>query len=239
MNKNRKKQLALIVLGGLIVGTNLYWRQRCRHLRKYLTTSQEWEKEYTLSAETKDAELTRTSVDKRTTTSTLAVAAKKAGTTPSELPKRIDELQQQFDEAQKEAKSARKNWSRWWVERYINSADSGDESDATVNIVVANLNRGCMEDSKWLGKNLLEESNQIGLISAGGDQAFVIVVSNDLTDRVTALNIAEDVAEQIGGGAGGDEVYASGGGGNAEQILSALQHTADSLRDELVNPDEQ
>ena len=89
MNKSQTIRVALVTIGGFVVGTALYWRRRYQKVCDYLQVSREWEHRYFAAAAKDTGQVSDASTEESTASSTLTIAAKKAGTTPTYLPDRI------------------------------------------------------------------------------------------------------------------------------------------------------
>jgi alanyl-tRNA synthetase len=68
----------------------------------------------------------------------------------------------------------------------------------------------------------------------GGKVAIVVAVSKELTDRVTAGELAQTVARAVGGGAGKAIDLAVAGGRDPSKLSQALETVADQARSALA-----
>lgn len=228
---NDRTQLLTAALGALVVGTNIYWRRRYRHLYERLTRSREWDDRSDVDTGDGHGGSEHGGAD---SSATLSIAAKKASVSPRDLPERIEELNEQVDDQSTKIGRIRKNWSRWWVDEYVER----DELDGRA--VVVNLDRGESADAKLLAKRTVHSSSSTAwFIYADADDTFYVTVGDELRDEYRADELAEEVTAIAGGGSGGTASLASGGGGGPEKTLEACRRVADRLREETLTSDAQ
>lgn len=181
----------LIGLAGIvIVVTNLYWWRRERTVRSSLTVSRDWE----TTSNTVDQAERRAPQE----------AAEQLDARVEDLPERVAALDEERRNLRRELDTVREQWANaWWTAR-----DAGNESD---RVLVVEFDHGELPDARALAKRAIE-TDRITLVAAHGDGSFAVAVGDRVNGDFSAREVATDLADVVGGGAGGNARLASGGG---------------------------
>ena len=82
---------------------------------------------------------------------------------------------------------------------------------------------------RWEGARVEADGEGITLVVAHGDGSFAVAVDEALADEFSATAIGREIADEAGGGAGGNDRLAAGGG-----ATDALGETAERVRKRLL-----
>lgn len=181
----------LIGLAGIaLVVSNLYWWRRERTVRNSLIVSRDWE----------TATNTVEQVDRRAPQE----AAEQLDARVEDLPERIAALDEERRDLRRELDTVREQWAdSWWTAR-----EAVTENDP---VLVVEFDRGELPDARALAKRAIE-TDRITLVAAHGDGSFAVAVGDGVDGDFSAKEIATDLADVVGGGAGGNARLAAGGG---------------------------
>lgn len=210
-------KLISIVSGVALAGMTLYWRRRERMVRESLTVSRDWE------ANTNDTGKSHTEDRKERRAATEAADLLNARV--RDLPKRITSLDEERRDLRHELDSVRERWAdSWWTAKVDEAITTSDDPA----ILVIELDSGELPDARAFAKRAMEE-DAITLVAAHGDGSFAVAVGEALSGEFNAEDIACKIADEAGGGAGGNARLAAGGGAtgalseSCEQIKWTLQ----------------
>ena len=212
MNNTRLIGLAS---GIALVGTTLYWRQRERTVRRSLTVSKDW------ASETNEID--------REERRAAREAAEHLDARIEDLPERVTALDDERRNLRRELDAVRGRWAdSWWGSLTSDrSVDDGpDGADPPVRVV--EFVNGELSDARALAKRAMDGEG-ITLVVAHGDGSFAVAVDEALADAFSATAIGREIAEEAGGGAGGNDRLAAGGG-----ATEALGETAERVRQRLL-----
>lgn len=193
-------KLLTVVSGIALAGTSLYWRRREQLVEESLTASRDWETNATnATTETERA-------DRR--------AAREAAETLDarieDLPERVEALDEERRDLRRELDAARECWAdALWRAHSEPAIESGQRGDPPV--LVVEFENGELPDARAFAKRALAE-DAITLVAAHGDGSYAVAVGEKLSEAFDASDIADDLADAVGGGAGGNERLAAGGG---------------------------
>lgn len=191
MNKSTIYTTVTSFVSGIVLAT-LYWRRRERTVRESLTVSRDWEE----NVHTND--IARESLREAQEAAELLDARIK------DLPERITALDEERRDLRRELDTVRERWAAWWL------TQSHWITDDTVHVI--EFDHGELPDARAFAKQAMNE-NGIYLIAAHGDNSFAVAVGESMSDSHSAEDIAHEIVEEVGGGAGGNDRMASGGGG--------------------------
>lgn len=207
----------LPVVAGLLaalVGTNLYWWHRERSVRQSLTVSRE---RRTGLGGTSD----RTASAERL----LQQAAENAGTAPDQVPSAVQRLHAEVRRLEGDLERARSCWAdSWWTARMAEPVVPDVGFSQTVV-----LDDAVLGDVEAFGKRAAECDRAVTIVVASGDGTFATAVGSELVDRFSAAELAEAVADEAGGDAGGSQSLATGSGD-----AGALPEAAHSVQQEIA-----
>jgi alanyl-tRNA synthetase len=199
-----------LVSGIALVGTTLYWRRRERTTRESLTVSRDWE----TTTNTNDTEREGQRAARK--------AAEYLDTRVEDLPERIATLDEERRDLRRELDAVRERWAEsWWTMR----ADADVDTDA---VLLVEFDRGELPDARAFAKRAMKE-DKITLVAAHGDGTFAVAVGNTWMDDFSAAEIAKEIADVAGGGAGGSTQLAAGGGATDE-----LSESCQRVRENLI-----
>ncbi|EMA56190.1 alanyl-tRNA synthetase [Halococcus thailandensis JCM 13552] len=208
-----------MLVGGIaFVATCCYWWQRERRIRESLIASREW------------AANTAGEIDREGLRAAEA-AAERLDARVEDLPQRIATLDEERRDLRREVSTARERWAdALWHARFSRENDGGRSfDDGTVRTI--EFERGELADARALAKRASDEAG-VTLIAAHGDGSFAVAVGETTTDEFSATDIADDLADEVGGGAGGNERLAAGGG-----ATGALSEGCQRIQDHLLQSD--
>lgn len=201
-------------LGVALLGANVYWRRRERTVRESLITSREEQAD----AEGGSEELAR--------------LARMLDADPEDVPSEVRALETRLEKKvdqvaalSTELGEVRRRWAMLVAETLVTPRLGPDEPQ----VVVLTLAGGTTEDTKALGKVLIERRQWVGIVIAEAAGTFTVTVGEELRETVAANDLAERIADRAGGGAGGSTQIANGGGD-----ADALRDAAEELEAELT-----
>lgn len=175
-----------------LVGTTVYWRRRARAIKESLTVSREWEAN------------TNTAVQNRNELRAAQQAAQLLDGRVTELPERVEAVDRERRDLRRELDSVRERWAdAWWETNAISE---------TAHFVA--FDRWELPDARAFAKRAMDE-HCITVVVATGDDSFAVAVGDPLVDEFSATDIAAEITEHAGGGAGGTDRLATGGGATA------------------------
>lgn len=206
MNKSTLYTTFTGFVSGIALAT-LYWRRRERTVRESLTVSRYWE------------ENTHTNDIAREDLREAQEAAELLDARIDDLPDRITALDEERRDLRRDLDTVRERWAAWWL----------SQSDWTTDdsVYVIEFERGELPDARAFAKRAMNE-NGIYLIAAHGDNSFAVAVGETLSESHSAEDIAHEIVEEVGGGAGGNDRMASGGGGT-DAPGEACRHIKEEL----------
>ncbi|MDL5361204.1 alanyl-tRNA synthetase [Halalkalicoccus sp. NIPERK01] len=208
--------LAVVVGTAATAVSNLYWWNRTRTIRESLAVS---------------AARDEAVVGERTRANrTLEAAAKRADVDPEDLPAAIDALHEELadmeherDAVKSEAGSLRSRWAeRWWQARMA-------EADGPRAIAITI--EGDDADARALAKHAPGYNGGVTIVTTEPNHTFVVTVGDAMAD-LDATDLAAELTDLAGGGAGGSARRATGGGASAG-LAEAASDLADRLSGEL------
>lgn len=180
-----------------LAGTTVYWRRRERMVRESLTVSRDWETNTTNTIEQEDRQAAKK-------------AARQLDTTVTKLPERVTALDEERRDLRRECDAVREQWADAWWESQTGVVTAGNEP----NVLYVAFDRWELPDARAFAKRALDE-DAITLVVARGDGSFAVAVGDPLVGTFSADEIANEIVEQAGGGAGGNDRLAAGGGATA------------------------
>lgn len=180
-----------------LAGTTVYWRRRERMVRESLTVSRDWETNTTNTIEQEDRHAAKK-------------AARELDTTVPKLPERITALDEERRDLRRERDAVRERWADAWWASQTSALTAGDEP----NVLCVAFDRWELPDARAFAKRALDE-DAITLVVARGDASFAVAVGDPLVGTFSADEISDEIVEQAGGGAGGNDRLAAGGGATA------------------------
>jgi alanyl-tRNA synthetase len=168
-----------------------------------------------IEAVTGDAAIERIHEDERQ----LRRAAETLKVSGSELPDRIQQLQQQVKALKDQLDAVRAREAE--AEAVTLAADAVD------GVVAARRDGLSPDDLRRLAIATLGQLDNgvVALVGAGADRStagIVVAVTPDLTDRVSAAEIAAPAAKALGGGTAKNRELVVGGGKNVDAVEDAL-----------------
>jgi alanyl-tRNA synthetase len=193
------------VSGIALAGTTLYWRRRERTVRESLTVSHDWETE-TNSNPNSNTE-TNTNNPERKERRAAREAAERLDARVEDLPERIAALDGERRALRRELDAVRERWADSWWKYRSDEMKEGDDPP----VLVVEFDRGELPDARAFAKRAMKE-NRITLVAAHGDGSFAVAVGDMLLDDFSAADIASEITDEVGGGAGGNTRLAAGGG---------------------------
>ncbi|MEZ0119697.1 UNVERIFIED_ORG: alanyl-tRNA synthetase [Heyndrickxia coagulans] len=153
----------------------------------------------------------------------LKEASAKLKVKPTELPDRIDALQQELKEAQRENASLAAKLANIEAGSLVDRVKVVDG----INVLAAKVEAGDMNQLRNMADDLKQKlgSGIIVLAAAtDGKASFIAGVTKDLVEKgYHAGKLVKEVASRCGGGGGGRPDMAQAGGKQPEQIDAALQ----------------
>lgn len=213
----RANTLLAVVAGAVTTAvSNLYWWNRTRAIRESLAVSA-----------ARDEAIVG---ERMRANRTLEAAAKRADVAPEELPATIDALHEEIDGLERErdavkseAGSLRSRWAeRWWQARMA-------ETDGPRAIAVTI--EGDDDDAHALAKHAPDYNEGVTIVTTEPDHTFVVTVGDAMVD-LDATDLAAELTDLAGGGAGGSPRRATGGGASAG-LAEAASDLANRLSGEL------
>jgi alanyl-tRNA synthetase len=197
-----------------LAGTSLYWRRREQGVKESLTASREWETNATSETERADRRAARE-------------AAETLDARVEDLPERVGTLDEERRDLRRELDAVRERWADALWRAHSGAEPESDDPP----VFVVEFERGELPDARAFAKRALDE-DAITLVAAHGDGSYAVAVGEALVEEFDASDIATDLAEAVGGGAGGNERLAAGGG-----ATGALGDGCRRVRETLVRSD--
>ena len=210
------EKLLTIASGIALAGTSLYWRRRERRVIESLTASREWEANATGETDRAVGRAAREAADHLD-----------AGV--EDLPERVRAVDEERRDLRRELDTVRERWAdALW--RVRSDTDAGDER-GDPPVFVVEFEHGELPDARAFAKRAIEDE-AITLVAAHGDDSFAVAVGEELSEVFSAEDIADELADEVGGGAGGTDRLAAGGG-----ATGALGDGCRRVRERLVGPE--
>lgn len=208
-----KRTLAELAIGSaLVAGTNLYWRRREQAVRDGLTTSRKRQESGGFQREEVRA---------------AEEAADALNTRPADLPEKVEALDEKVRKLNHDLDSLRKRWvDTWWSARMQQPIDPSEP-----HVLSITLEEGTLSDAEAFGERTAMDEWGIAIITAHADSTFVITVGEELSDEFGAADLAQELSDRAGGGAGGDDHYATGG--DVEELQAGSQYVRDQLEEKI------
>ncbi len=201
-----------------LLATSLYWRRRERIVREGLTTSQMFD----ARERTADSPETRQAA---------TAAARTLSCSVSELPARVQAIDDERRSLRNEIDTVREHWAaQWW-----HTVAPDDNTDDWPSVVHATLPKGDHDDVTVLAKQAMDEP-VIAILVGGADASLGVAVGQELTDHYSASDIAREITDHAGGGAGGTDQLATGGTGadDTDELEVVCRSVGDELTDRAV-----
>jgi alanyl-tRNA synthetase len=212
MNEKRSAFVGSIA----VVATSCYWWRRERRVRESLIASQEW------------AANTANETDRKELRAAEA-AAECLDARVEDLPQRIATLDEERRDLRRELGRTRECWAdALWHARFDDSTEPPDGDDL---VRIVEFEWGELADARALAKRASDEAG-VTLVAAHHDGSFAVAVGEELTTALSATDVADDLAAEVGGGAGGNDRLAAGGG-----AAGALGEGCRRLRNDLLESD--
>jgi alanyl-tRNA synthetase len=139
-----------------------------------------------------------------------------------DIPGRVGRLTEALEEAGKEVRQLRQQMAR---ERF-QAGQLETRSVAGVSVLARRVDGLAMNELRDLADSLKQKigSGIVILGAADGDKALLVVsVTKDLTGRIPARAVIQDLAPMIGGGGGGRPDFAQAGGSKPGELDGALE----------------
>jgi alanyl-tRNA synthetase len=184
-----------LVSGIALAGMSLYWRRREQTVRESLTVSRDWESN--TNANDTDRE-ERQAAQK---------AAEHLDARVEDLPERIAALDEERRDLRRELDAVRERWADSWWESHLDR--SGGTDDFPIHVI--EFDHGELPDARAFAKRAMNEEG-VTLIAAHGDGSLAVAVGEALSAAFDATDIAREITDEVGGGAGGNARLATGGG---------------------------
>lgn len=212
--------LIVAILAMAIVGVHLLWRSRYQSALDGIETSLEWESNSATQHYNFGHEV-------------LISASETAGVSPDELPDEIKRLTGRVEELETTVDGLRENWARSLWTTLQTEPVSMDEPHA----IHISIPGGTSDDARALARYALTNEQEIAIITAEDDGSFAVGVGESIAEDFPADSVAADLIELVGrGGSNGTDRLASGGGADAETIVSCASNLRDRLSQSLPNP---
>lgn len=219
------ERLIAIASGIAFTGTSLYWRRRERTIKDSLTASREWNAKAASGDDWVDRRAARE-------------AAERLDARVADLPERVASLDEERRDLRRELDSVRERWADalWCSHSEIETTtETAPRSDPPVFVV--EFEYGELPDAQAFAKRALKE-DAITLVAARGDGSYAVAVGESLVEAFDASDIADSLADEVGGGAGGNERIATGGGatgGLTEGFRQVQKRLTRATHDEDAN----
>jgi alanyl-tRNA synthetase len=159
--------------------------------------------------------------------------AGRLGTTPDDVPVRIESLQDELKAQQHENARLRRRIARLEFEDLLRET----REIAGVSVLVARVNPTTVdtlrEMADWFRDRAASGVVVLGMVAENGKPQLIVAATKDLGKRVHAGNIIKAAAQIVGGGGGGRPDMAQAGGKDADKLDAALQHAADLIAQAL------
>ena len=177
-----------------------------------------------IEALTADGAIERLQLDE----SLLGSLAERLRTTPAEIPAHVEQLSERLRRAEREAESLRMK---------VASAQAGSATESARDIGgvkvlaqrVTDLDaNGLRQLADQLSQKLRSGVVVLGLASEG-KASLVVRVTDDLTKRLQAGKLVNEIAAVVGGKGGGKPDMAMAGGKEPEKLDAALERAFDAV----------
>jgi alanyl-tRNA synthetase len=153
-----------------------------------------------------------------------------------------DDLENRIDSILAEVETLRREVQRRQQQQAHESAgklSSHARDIHGVRVVAEEVQNASQEDLKQL-VDAVREDLRSGVVVLGSAQngkvPIVVGVTEDLTSRLHAGDLAKEVAKKAGGGAGGRPEFGIGAGTQPAQLRAALQHAFTVVEQTLQTP---
>lgn len=210
---NRRTLALLGVLVGAVVAQHRYYARRLDDVVSRLRESYAYDTTYSTPSSADHA------------SQSLRDAAEAAGVAPSDLTAWVEAQDERISALKNRETAVRRRWADAWVQAA--SRDPVDPSGQQELVVV--LDDCELDDALELAKRTVEFDGVVAFVGALEDGSFAVTVGATRRDEFSAATLADRVADQTGGGAGGDADLATGGAGTGE-LAEALR----AVRDEVA-----
>lgn len=197
-----------------LAGTTVYWRRRERRVKESLTVSRDWERNTNTVAQ---AEL-----------QAAKKAARRLDAQVTDLPERVTTLDEERRDLRRELDAVRERWADSWLSQSSVATDGP-------NVRMVAFDDWELDDARAFAKRALKE-DAITLVVARGDDSFAVAVGDSLVGAFSAAEIASDVTEEAGGGAGGNDRLAAGGGATGELDAACRRVKQSLVQSETIQP---
>ncbi|WP_049999118.1 DHHA1 domain-containing protein [Halococcus sediminicola] len=194
------EKLLTIASGIALAGTSLYWRRRERIVTKSLTATRDWEANATGETDRAVGRAAREAADHLD-----------AGV--EDLPERVRAVDEERRDLRRELDTVRERWADalWRARSDTDAGDADDGGRGDPSVFVVEFEHGELPDARAFAKRAIEDE-AITLVAAHGDDSFAVAVGEELSEVFSAEDIADELADEVGGGAGGTDRLAAGGG---------------------------
>ncbi len=163
----------------------------------------------------------------------LREAAQRLGVEETQVPQKVERLQQQLKEAEQRAQRITERYARQVARQLVNEARRLDG----VTVVVARVAGLDAEAIKRVSDFVVEQVKGPFVVFLVGEQkgrpVMFARVAPELTDRVQARALIQQAGRFLKGGGGGSAERAEGGGRSLEQVDQALRAVEEVLRQGL------
>ncbi len=164
----------------------------------------------------------------------LREAAQRLGVEETQVPQKVERLQQQLKEAEQRAQRITERYARQVARQLVNEARRLDG----VTVVVARVAGLDTEAIKRVSDFVVEQVKGPFVVFLVGEQkgrpVMFARVAPELTDRVQARALIQQAGRFLKGGGGGSAERAEGGGRSLEQVDQALRAVEEVLREGLA-----
>ncbi len=164
----------------------------------------------------------------------LRETAQRLGVEETQVPQKVERLQQQLKEAEQRAQRITERYARQVARQLVNEARHLDG----VTVVVARVAGLDAEAIKRVSDFVVEQVKGPFVVFLVGEQkgrpVMFARVAPELTDRVQARALIQQAGRFLKGGGGGSAERAEGGGRSLEQVDQALRAVEEVLREGLA-----
>jgi alanyl-tRNA synthetase len=159
--------------------------------------------------------------------------ARKVGAQPDQLETRIEQLQQELADRDRQLQAIQRDLSRRQLDTLLSQVQEVDGVKVLAAQVEATSAENLREMSDWLRDRL---GNAIVVLGAAVDEKPLLVAAatEDAVKRGGhAGNLVREVARVVGGGGGGRPNLAQAGGRDVDKLPEALAKVSDLVREQL------
>jgi alanyl-tRNA synthetase len=160
-------------------------------------------------------------------------AAGRLGTTPEDLPVRVESLQDDIKTQQHENARLRRQIARLEFEGLIQDTQRIGEVAVLIARVNPTTTDTLREMADWFRDRVASGVVVLGTVADNGRPQLIAAATKDLNKRIHAGNIIKAAAQIVGGGGGGRPDMAQAGGKDPEKLDEALQRAANLIADAL------